>query len=220
MPTVDNVQPGRATVAAFDVDGTLTTRDSVMPFLRSVCGFSTVAAAFLRHPLHTAGSLVRRDRDAMKAIAISSLRGLGRDEVWARGEQFADDVLPRWLRADTLARLQWHKDQGHRMVFVSASLRPYLDPLAASLGVEAVLCCEVAVDDGRLTGEIDGANCRGPEKQRRIEAWLASQGLARRDVDLWAYGDSSGDRPLLEAADVATWVRRKIIDERPAGIAA
>jgi phosphatidylglycerophosphatase C len=220
MPADDDVQPTRATIAAFDVDGTLTARDSVMPFLRTLRGLPRVATAFLRQPIHTAGSLVRRDRDALKAIAISSLRGLARDDVWERGEQFANDVLPRWLRADTLGRLQWHRDQGHRVVFVSASLRPYLDPLAASLGVESVLCCELAVADGRLTGAIDGANCRGAEKQRRLEAWLAAQGLARREVAVWAYGDSSGDRPLLAAADVATWVRRTVIDERPAGVAA
>jgi phosphatidylglycerophosphatase C len=220
MPADADDQPARATVAAFDVDGTLTVHDSVMPFLRSLRGLPGLAASFLRRPLHSVGSLVRRDRDALKAIAVSSLRGLGRDEVWERGERFADDVLPRWLRADTLGRLHWHRDQGHRIVFVSASLRPYLDPLAAALGVEAVLCCELAVAGGRLTGEIDGRNCRGAEKQRRLEGWLAAQGLTRSDVAVWAYGDSAGDRPMLDAADVATWVRRTVIDEQPVGVAA
>jgi phosphatidylglycerophosphatase C len=218
MPVADaNDQPAPPTVAAFDVDGTLTSRDSMVPFLRSLRGAPGIGAPFLRRPLHTCGSLLRRDRDALKAIAISSLRGLDRDEVWADGQRFADDVLPRWLRADTLGRLNWHRDQGHRIVFVSASLRPYLDPLAASLGVEAVLCCELGVADGRLTGAIDGANCRGVEKQRRLDAWLAGQGLDRRQVEVWAYGDSSGDRPMLAAADIGTWVRRTTIEERPAG---
>jgi phosphatidylglycerophosphatase C len=221
MPAADATdQPARATVAAFDVDGTLTSRDAVMPFLRSLRSLPVVGAAFARRPAHTIGSLLRRDRDALKAIALSSLRGLDRDEVWARGERFASDVLPRWLRADTLGRLQWHRDEGHRVVFVSASLRPYLEPFAASLGVEAVLCCELAVADGRLTGAIDGANCRGAEKQRRLERWLAAQGLQRGEVAVWAYGDSAGDRPMLEAADVATWVRRTTIAERPLEVAA
>ena len=213
-------QPARATVAAFDVDGTLTSRDAVVPFLRSLRGLPRVGAAFARRPAHSIGSLLRRDRDALKAIAVSSLGGLDRDDVWATGASFASDVMPRWLRADTLARLQWHRDQGHRIVFVSASLRPYLEPLAASLGVEAVLCCELAVAGGRLTGAIDGANCRGTEKQRRLERWLGAQGLQRRDVAVWAYGDSAGDRPMLDAADVATWVRRTTIAERPVGVAA
>jgi phosphatidylglycerophosphatase C len=221
MPAADDkVNPARATVAAFDVDGTLTTRDAVMPFLRSLRGSGHLTASFLRRPLHTAGSLIRRDRDAVKAIAVSCLRGLGRDDVWEQGKQFADDVLPRWLRADTVGRLQWHRQQGHRVVFVSASLRPYLDPLAASLGVDTVLCCELEVADGRLTGMIDGANCRGAEKQRRFDGWLATEGLARREIDVWAYGDSEGDRPMLDAADVATWVRRTPIEERPAGVRA
>ncbi len=54
--------------------------------------------------------------------------------------------------------------------------------------------------DGRLTGRLQGANVRGPEKKARVEAWIA-QRLGDRPFRLWAYGDSAGDRELLAMAD-------------------
>ena len=52
---------------------------------------------------------------------------------------------------------------------------------------------------GVLTGRLSGANCRGPEKARRVREWLAGAGLD--GAELWAYGDSPGDAELLAMAD-------------------
>ena len=94
------------------------------------------------------------------------------------------------------SELDWHRTQGHRLVIVSASFGAYLRPIAERLRFDAVLATELEVGpDGRLTGRIAGANVRGAEKARRLDAWL--DGAPRRIV--WAYGDSSGDRELLGA---------------------
>ena len=85
------------------------------------------------------------------------------------------------------------------MIFASASLDPYLVPLGGSLGVDAVVCTVLERGaDGRLTGRLVGANCRGAEKARRVRDWLLENDLA--DAELWAYGDSSGDNALLALA--------------------
>lgn len=63
--------PGRAAgraVAAFDLDGTLTRRDCVKPFLL-MHGRARLAGALLRSPRRTLTALARRDRDALKAVA-------------------------------------------------------------------------------------------------------------------------------------------------------
>ena len=177
-----------AVVAAFDVDGTLTTRDCVTPFLRRAAGLR-LASTLLGHPLALAEALAQRDRDSLKEIACSALRGLDATEV-------ASDLL----RDDTTARLRRHRELGHTVVLASASLDAYLVPLGGLLGVDAVVCTELERrGDGRLTGRLVGRNCRGPEKARRVREWLYGAGLA--DAELWAYGDSPGDAELLAAAD-------------------
>jgi phosphatidylglycerophosphatase C len=113
------------------------------------------------------------------------------------------------LRPDVLARLRWHQAEGHRTVLVSAGLRAYLAPLAARLGVDHVICTDLAVAaDGRLTGGLAGGNCRGPAKAQRLAAWLEA---AAAPGPLWAYGDSAGDADLLALADHPLRVARRLL---------
>ena len=205
----------RLVVAAFDVDGTLTRRDCVVPYLRRAAGRVELVRAFLRRPVVVVRALVSRDRDALKAIAISALKGRRWLDLVALGEMYAAEIARDNLRPDTVHRLSWHRAAGHRIVLVSASLRPYLVPLGMHLGVDAVLCCEIEVGaDGVATGRIDGVNCRGPEKVRRLWQWMADQGLVDR-AEVWAYGDSAGDRDLLGVANRSFLVRGVELPELP-----
>ncbi len=100
------------------------------------------------------------------------------------------------------------------MILASASLDPYLLPLGASLGVDGVVCTMLErAADGRLTGRLSGANCRGAEKARRVRAWLEAEGL--EDAELWAYGDSSSDDELLALADRPLRVDGVRVDAEP-----
>jgi phosphatidylglycerophosphatase C len=191
--------PAGAVVAAFDVDGTLTRSDCVGPFLRRLGGLRSIAVAIARRPGASVASAARRDRDALKEVVVGGVyRGRAVDDVVAVGHEFARHVEREMLRDDVVARLRWHRDEGHRTVLVSASLRAYLDPLARALGVDGVVCTDVLAVDGRYTDRLLAGNCRGPVKAERLRAWLAGNGLA--DARLWAYGDSSGDRELLAMA--------------------
>ncbi|NND75540.1 MAG: HAD-IB family hydrolase [Ilumatobacter sp.] len=201
----------RPGVAAFDVDGTLTRRDCVVPFLRMVGGTARLTAQLLAAPHRVAPMLARRDRDGLKEFAANAaFRGHDAVEVGALAQRFATDVAATWLRDDMVARLTQHRERGDVVVLVSASFELYLRPLADLLGGATVLGTRLAVDiDGRFTGELLGANCRGPEKVRRLHAWLDEHHGGRRAVHLSAYGDSPGDRELLLDADVAHWAGRE-----------
>jgi phosphatidylglycerophosphatase C len=194
-------------VAAFDVDGTLTVRDCVVPFLRQTCGTSRLAVRLLRHPRALVGPLVRRDRDGLKAAAAAAaFEGLALEPLRAAGAEFGNQVARGWLRSDTAARLRWHLDQGHVVVLVSASFEIYLDALGDCMGVDAVLATRLEVGvDGRCTGRLEGPNCRGAEKVRRLHEWLDAAHGGRRSVIVWAYGDSPGDQELLDDADHGVW---------------
>jgi phosphatidylglycerophosphatase C len=208
----------RPEVAAFDVDGTLTVRDCVRPFLVRVGGWSGVTAAMARKPAASLGAAVRRDRDRVKELVVGGvLRGRKVAQVEAVGEQFAEQVAADWLRADTVARLRWHQRMGHRIVLVSASLSPYLRPLGRTLGVDEVLCAEPLREGDHFADGLQGANCRAAEKVRRLEEWLAKSDL--RDATVWAYGDSAGDRELLARADHPLFVKGTTISAVPAGFA-
>ena len=204
MPT-DNAR----VVAAFDFDGTLSTRDNVVPFLHRVAGTRATLRTATTSALHVATSpRAQRTRDALKADVVRRVFA-GRDAaaVGDLARDFASDIMRRHLRAEALARTEWHREQGHRVVIVSASFGVYLRPVAQELGFDAVLATELEVgDDGRLTGQLAGANVRGAEKARRLDEWIRARG---EPVFVWAYGNDGGDRELWARADRAVKIGRR-----------
>lgn len=203
-------------VVAFDVDGTLTVRDCVRPFLLRVGGWPGVSSAILGRPLASLAAAARRDRDRLKELIVGGvLRGRNVAQVEALGEVFAEQVHDGWLRSDMVARLRWHQRAGHCVLLVSASLGPYLRPLGRRLGVDDVLCAEPRRDGDEFTDGLAGANCRAAEKVRRLDAWLSERNL--HDATVWAYGDSAGDRELLARADHSLLVTRTVVSAVPAG---
>jgi phosphatidylglycerophosphatase C len=194
----------RPTVAAFDFDGTLTRGGSVVRFLVRVCGLGPVAAAILLDLPRLARAAVvggTASDTAKERLFMRLLAGKSTLEVDRIGAEFAEEHLRRHLRGDSRERLEWHRKHGHHVVVVSASPECYVRPAARMLGAEAALATRLASHGELLTGRYEGRNCRGAEKYARLVGWLRSEGLAPLQPILWAYGNSRGDRRLLEAAD-------------------
>lgn len=202
--------PSPRAIAAFDFDGTLTRRDSVVPFLVEACGPARVSSALGRALLAEA---TRRppSRDRVKErLAAELLAGRDAAELAELGRSFAARILAKGLRPETPGLLARHREAGDLVVVVSASFSFYLRPAAEALGAHAALCTEVELDAaGRCTGRLAGGNCRGEEKVRRLRDWAGSQGLDLGASRISAYGDSSGDLQMLRLADQAVWVGRK-----------
>ena len=191
-------------VAAFDFDGTITRKDTLVPFLRRFRGLPRFAGAFVQ--ALPAGLTAPDRREAYKAAVFHQLlRGVPAEDLTAAALDYGRQ-LPAQFRPDTVERIRWHQEEGHEVVIVSASLRAYLDPVVEHLGLDGVCAVELEVaDDGRLTGRMVGPNCRGPEKVVRLTDWLGGE----RPERLWAYGNSSGDQDLLAVADEPVWVGRR-----------
>lgn len=198
-------------IAAFDFDGTLTRRDTLLPFLVRSCGARRVARAVTTVAPGAARARLGRleaelhHRDVTKeALLAELLRGRPAQWLAEEGRSFAPTLRSR-LRPDLMDQVSWHRRAGHELVIVSASLLAYLEPFAAAEGFDHVIAVGFeAGTDGILTGNLLGPNVRGREKAVRLRAWLDGD----RPEVLWAYGNSSGDTDLLAMADVPVWVAR------------
>lgn len=191
-------------LAAFDFDGTITRRDTLYPFLRALVGRRRlVAAALADLPRLGAAALGRGDRDEAKARLFERVLA-GRDvgDVRRLGLEHAQRVVAVGIRPEMRQRIAWHRDRGHEVAIVSASLDVYLDEIGRELGVDRVICTTLEVRDGLLTGAMVGGNCRGENKVNRLRAAFADLD----DRELWAYGDSAGDDAMLAIADHPTRV--------------
>lgn len=192
-------------IAAFDCDGTLIRGDATRHVLLACRGPLGLALDLLRlTPVLLAWRLGRRSTDAVKQALL--------DQVFMATplakrqrvlERLAQDLVGQ-LRPEAVERLRWHQRQGDRCLIVSASPEPLLAPLAQQLGVE--LLATGCIDPLRVTPEhpfrLTTPNCKGPEKLRRLEEHL---GYLPGQQQLEAYGDSRGDRELLQASARPHW---------------
>ncbi len=187
-------------IAVFDFDHTLTDRDSLVPFLFYIQGFWKTMYHFIAlGPAFTKYLMGLLSRQSIKEKILTRFIGnrLFAD-VQALGETYADQQLDRYLKPEALKRLAWHQAQGHRCLLVSASLEFYLKPWAARHGFEEVIASRLELTPtGYVTGRLIGFNCWGPEKKRRLLAYLDST----KQAQLYVYGDSRGDHEILALAD-------------------
>jgi phosphatidylglycerophosphatase C len=184
-------------LVAFDFDGTLTSEDSFMAFLAWRAGRRAYLAGLAALAPAAARYLFDRDRGRIKAAATRRfLGGLPRAALEADAQRFATERGRALLRPDALrAWRRWQAD-GARLVIVTASPDIIVAPIARALGADRLIGTHLAFDDAdRVTGAFEGANCRGPEKVRRLKEAFGD------DVALEAaYGDTDGDREMLDLA--------------------
>lgn len=197
-------------IAFFDFDGTLTKGDTFMPFLKYAVGSRKYyLKLILLAPVFLAyfAKLLRNDR-AKQIVLKCYVAGYDVKFLLELGERFSRDVIPKMLRSEGIERLQWHKEQGHECILVSASFDVYLKHWGGIQGFSNVLCSQLDVaSDGRVTGKILGENCFGTEKVSRIKHLLAGNLQFRES---YAYGDSQGDMPMLKTVDHGYLLKAKL----------
>jgi phosphatidylglycerophosphatase C len=193
-------------VAVFDLDGTLTWRDTLglylMHFLRR---HPRRLLGLWRLPLALGGFLVQgRDRGLLKSRVIRMVMGgSDRRDVEACAESFVAALQTQgYLRPAALAMLETHRASGDHLVLLSASPDLYVPRIGAALGFERTLCTEITWRGNRLVGALNTPNRRGTEKVRCL-AWLRTQ---YPDLPIIAYGNSASDLDHLRQADRALLV--------------
>ena len=191
-------------VFAFDFDGTLTTRDTLIAFIHYACGTPRFLLGFLLHaPLLVLMKLRLYSNGKTKQRLFTwFFQGMSIETFDALCQSFALSHR-HLLRPDTVRLLQQALSEGAEVLVVSASIDNWVQPFFSSFHLQPstlhLLCTQIEVIDGRLTGRFLTPNCYGQEKVRRILALYPDRSAYR----LTAYGDSRGDRELLAFADEA-----------------
>jgi HAD superfamily hydrolase (TIGR01490 family) len=186
------------TLAVFDLDGTISHHDTLFPL---------VLRWLVRRPwrllrlLGLCPGVVRfafdRDRGALKqSLLRATLRGAPRAALAAHCERFVTDTIARGCFGEALATIRRHREAGHFLVLMSASVDFYVPEFGRQLGFDRVLSTGVAWNGDRLDGTLTTPNLRDAEKARRFEALVAE--LA--DSETFAYGNSHSDLPHLRLA--------------------
>ncbi|SDK79461.1 HAD-superfamily subfamily IB hydrolase, TIGR01490 [Franzmannia pantelleriensis] len=194
-----DLTPDSRSVAFFDFDGTLTTGDTLMPFLQFVVGKPIYyAKLFLLSPVFVVYFAKLLRNDVAKQIVLKKyLSGYHVDDLFKLGERFSEEVIPTMLRPEGMERLSWHQEQGHDCVLVSASLDVYLKYWAKENGFQSALTTCLSSKEGVVSGNLLGNNCYGDEKVVRVSEWIR----CRSTRITYYYGDAQADIPMAKKSD-------------------
>lgn len=185
-------------LALFDLDGTLTRKDTMIEFIRFVRGDIRLYLSYvLLSPVLVAYKLGFYPNDkAKKALLRHHFGGANEEWLKGRGVVFCKRVLPRMFREIGLEKYHFHRAKGHEVFVITASLDIWTEPWFKQQGLKYI-STRAKWEGGRFTGEFETPNCYGPEKVRRLKAVLDTEQFER----IYAYGDSKGDREMLDFAD-------------------
>jgi HAD superfamily hydrolase (TIGR01490 family) len=192
-------------IAFFDFDGTITTKDTLLEFIRFSRGNTRFKLGFLMNsPWLIAMKLKLISNHKAKERILTHFFGKQPvSEFKEQCEAFSTNVLPHLIRPKALTEFSRLREAGATIVIVSASPEDWIQPWADLENAQLIATrLGLFMDDkgvNRLTGRIEGANCHGEEKVIRIR-----QRFALPDYkEIFAYGDSSGDKPMLKLGTAA-----------------
>ncbi|MBL0686353.1 MAG: HAD family hydrolase [Sulfurospirillum sp.] len=182
------------TLALFDFDGTITTDDSLIKFIRYAVGdVKTAWGMILLSPMLVAFKLKLIPNYKAKQWMLSYFfKGIAQEKFANIAKEYSLKHIDTITREKAMSRIAWHKEQGHCVVVVSASLECWLKPWCDRNGLE-LIGTKLEIKDGRVSGRLLGQNCYGEEKVNRIKELYD---LAQYDY-VYAYGDSRGDVEML-----------------------
>ena len=183
-------------LALFDFDGTLTRKDTLFEVLRWMAPRAFYRRMILCMPFLILFKLRCITATAAKERLLTTfLNGMPVDAFQAGCDQFVRGRLPQILRKEAVAALVALKNQGADIFVVSASAENWIRPWCRQQGIGCIASA-LEVVDGKLTGRLKGNNCNGTEKVNRIKAGIDLSSY----TEIFAFGDSSGDRPMLALA--------------------
>lgn len=181
-------------IAFFDFDGTITTRDTMLELIRYRHGRLKFYLGFLAlSPLMVfmkAG--VISNQQAKEKMLGLFFGGMAIDQFNKTCSEFSRACIPQLLRPAAVETLAALRKAGTDVVLVSASAENWLADWCQLNGI-TLIASKLELVNGKLTGKLVGQNCHGEEKVSRIKKEF--------DLSLYdsivCYGDTSGDKPML-----------------------
>jgi phosphatidylglycerophosphatase C len=192
-------------IAFFDFDGTITTKDTLLEFIRFNKGSVRLAWGFLINSpwLLAMKAKIISNQVAKQRILTFFFAKRSLSSFDEQCDAFSRDILPGLIRPKALHEIDRLLTAGFTVVIVSASPENWIRQWAENIGA-SLIATRLAIHPDRhgaprLTGRIDGVNCHGEEKVNRIRQRFALPDYS----EVYTYGDTNGDKPMLRLGTAA-----------------
>lgn len=184
-------------IAFFDFDGTITSRDTLLEFIKFNKGRFRFYFGFLWNIFYLIAYKLKiiSNQKAKEKILQFFFRETSVFDFDEGSKKFSETILSKLVRQKALQEIKSLQEKGFTVVVVSASPESWIRQWTDSMGVTLIASC-LETKNGRITGKLSGKNCHGQEKVRRI---LELHQMDEYD-EIFVYGDSEGDLPMMKLA--------------------
>ena len=182
-------------IVFFDFDGTITSKDTLIPFVYNAIGAKGIILFLLIVPALVLSKVGIVDVGRLKMFFLSlCFKGLSKTDLNRFALQYKKSAFPAAFNKKALEKVREHLDDGSEVVVVTASPSFYVSKIVKDIGISRVIGTELTFDHHDLfTGSFNGENCNYHEKARRIKKCY---NLANYSSS-FAYGNSKGDYEML-----------------------
>jgi len=184
-------------IAFFDLDQTLTHSISGRALARGAYRQGLMSRRELLNAIFLSIAFRLKLKDQLKIIdrMVSWVRGIPEKTIAELCYKvFNQELLPS-VYSEAITELGIHKSKNAKVVILSSALSIICQEMAKNLNFDAILCSELEVKDGYMTGFPVGHLCFGPEKAVRLKEYCKINNSSPSDA--WYYGDSISDLPAL-----------------------
>ena len=198
LQDIEAAPRGPGVAAIFDFDGTIIAGYSATAFIREQVRRGDLAPRELVELVRAMSSfgLGNLGFSGMMAINAQFMRGIEEQTYHDVGAELYVKQIARLIYPESRALVDAHLAKGHTVAIISSATPYQVQPAAADLGIDHVLCTHLEVENGKFSGSVISPTCFGQGKVDAAEA-LADKTGADLDQSFF-YSDSQDDLLLLQ----------------------
>ena len=187
-------------LAIFDIDYTITRKETLMEFFKYIVSKDIKNIKFLPRALYSGlmyGVKVY-DEKRVKECFLKFIENIDEAELAKLTKSFYDEKVSKILYKDAVDMIKKLKKEGYMVVLISASPEFYVKEFYAIKEVDLIIGTKFTFEDGKFIRKMDGNNCKGKEKVRRLNEVLKEKNIKVDFKNSYMFSDSLSDKPLLD----------------------
>lgn len=187
-------------LAIFDVDYTLTKRETLVEFYFFMLRKNPKFIKYLPKSLFSSLLYLLKVYDASKSKStfIRFIDGIEENEMKKIVKEFYETRFSKILYKDAIDMIRKMKAEGYKIYLISASAEFYLKELYNIKEVDKVIGTIFSTKNGLHSNQIQGENCKGEEKVRRLMSILKEENIEVDFQNSYMFSDSLSDLPLFD----------------------
>ncbi len=187
-------------LAIFDVDYTITKKETLMELYKYSIKENKKNLIYLPRALFSGLLYITKiyDEKRVKESFLKFIENMSEEDLKDFTKRFYQNRLSKILYKDSLEMMKKLKSEGYYIFLISASPEFYLNSLYTIKEVDKVIGTKFHMENGKFLRKMNGLNCKGEEKVRRLKEVLKKENIEVDFKNSYMFSDSLSDKPLLD----------------------